>query len=180
MHEQDVNECFGCHSTSAGRFALATMTPGVQCAACHGGVAQHEASVKNMPRSLRRLGAEEISELCGRCHRTWEQISINGPKGIANVRFQPYRLTNSKCYDAEDRRISCVACHEPHSQLDTRAASYDAKCAACHSAAAGKVCKAGTSRCVECHMPKYEIPGSHMIFSDHQIRIVRNKEDYPN
>jgi hypothetical protein len=29
-------------------------------------------------------------------------------------------------------------------------------------------------------MPKYEIPGSHMVFSDHQIRIVRNKEDYPN
>jgi hypothetical protein len=29
-------------------------------------------------------------------------------------------------------------------------------------------------------MPKYEIPGSHHLFSDHQIRIVRPNETYPN
>jgi hypothetical protein len=186
MHKQDVNECFGCHSTSNGGFALDRMVPGVQCGACHDNVRKHQSAVTaSVPRSLKKLSTEEVSELCGRCHRTWEQISINGPKGVANVRFQPYRLTNSKCYDAEDRRISCVACHEPHSVLDTRAESYDARCAACHSkgsgsAAAARVCKTGTSGCAECHMPKYEIPGSHMIFSDHQIRVVRNKEDYPN
>jgi hypothetical protein len=185
MHDQDVAECFGCHSTSRGRFTLQNMTPGVQCASCHADVAKHELSVASLPRSLRRLSTEEVSELCGRCHRTWEQISINGPKGVANVRFQPYRLTNSKCYDAEDRRISCVACHDPHATLDTSAGSYDRKCVACHSAGSGsaasaRICTTGTARCTDCHMPKYEIPGSHMIFSDHQIRIVRNKEDYPN
>jgi hypothetical protein len=185
MHTQDVSECFGCHSTSSGRFTLQTMTPGVQCGACHTDTAKHEVSVASLPRSLRKLNTEEVSELCGRCHRTWEQISINGPKGVANVRFQPYRLTNSKCYDAEDRRISCVACHDPHANLETRAETYDAKCVACHSktsnsAASRRICNTGTARCTECHMPKYEIPGSHMIFSDHQIRIVRNKEDYPN
>ena len=186
MHQQDIAECFGCHSTSDGRFALERITPGVQCGACHGDVAKHEAApTSSVPRSLKKLSSEEVSDLCGRCHRTWEQISINGPKGVANVRFQPYRLANSKCYDAEDRRISCVACHDPHSQLDTRAESYDARCTACHaqgsgSAAATRICKTGTARCTECHMPEYEIPGSHMIFSDHQIRIVRNKQDYPN
>jgi hypothetical protein len=162
------------------------MQPGVQCAGCHGEVAKHaSAALALLPRSLKKLSTEEMSDLCGRCHRTWEQISISGPKGIANVRFQPYRLTNSKCYDAEDRRISCVACHDPHSKLDSRARSYDARCVACHSpgsgsAAAARICSTGTTGCTECHMPKYEIPGSHMIFSDHQIRIVRNKGEYPN
>ena len=33
--------------------------------------------------------------------------------GVANVRFQPYRLISSKCYDAEDSRIRCTACHDP-------------------------------------------------------------------
>ena len=49
--------------------------------------------------------AEEMSEFCGHCHRTWSQIALNGPRGVHNVRFQPYRLANSKCYDTADPRI---------------------------------------------------------------------------
>jgi hypothetical protein len=188
MHDQDVADCFGCHSTATTRrFELASMTPGVQCGACHQNVIAHQKSLakSNRPPSLRSISSEQVSELCGRCHRTWEQITINGPKGVANVRFQPYRLTNSKCYDAEDRRISCVACHDPHATLERRAEYYDTRCQACHShgvdsKAARRICKVATTGCTDCHMPKYEIPGSHMIFSDHQIRIVHNKEDYPN
>jgi hypothetical protein len=138
-----------------------------------------------LPPKLAKLTAEETSELCGRCHRTWEQITINGPRGVGNVRFQPYRLTNSKCYDSEDRRIGCVACHDPHTQLDKRAESYDANCKSCHSAgsnslAAKRICKVGTTKCTDCHMPKYEIPGSHMVFSDHRIRVVRPNATYPD
>jgi hypothetical protein len=29
-------------------------------------------------------------------------------------------------------------------------------------------------------MPKLELPGTHTRFSDHQIRIVRSGEPYPN
>ena len=190
MQDQDVAECFGCHSTSGGKgtgFDLAKMRPGVQCGACHSGLEKHQVpeAAAWVPASLGKLSTEEISNLCGQCHRTWEQISINGPRGIANVRFQPYRLTNSKCYDAEDLRIRCTACHDPHIPLETRAEAYDRRCTSCHSrgsssTAASHLCKTATSACTGCHMPKYEIPGSHMIFSDHHIRIVRNKEDYPN
>jgi hypothetical protein len=193
MTAQDVSECFGCHSTGASpasRFNLDTMKPGVRCAACHDGIDKHLGSIENKtslvrPKPLGKLTAEETSELCGRCHRTWEQISINGPKGIGNVRFQPYRLTNSKCYDADDRRIACVACHDPHTPLETRSHAYDAQCKSCHqpganSKAASHICKVASRNCTECHMPKYEIPGSHMVFSDHQIRIVHGKEPYPN
>jgi hypothetical protein len=96
------------------------------------------------------------------------------------VRFPPYRLANSKCYDALDRRISCIACHDPHREIVTKVEPYDAKCRACHGVKTATVCHTANSGCVRCHMPKYEIPKSHHMFSDHQIRIVRNNEPYPN
>ena len=110
---------------------------------------------------------------------------MNGPRGVVNVRFQPYRLANSKCYDATDSRIRCSACHDPHGPLETNIASYDAKCAACHpigAATAGhtKTCSVAKENCITCHMPKLELPGAHARFTDHQIRIVRASEPYPN
>ena len=140
-------------------------------------------------RELGKLPTEEVSDLCGQCHRTWAQIAMQGPHDINNVRFQPYRLTNSKCYDAVDRRISCVACHDPHGQTERTARFYDDKCKACHSGeqAAGhatarvaKQCPAASRDCVTCHMPKYELPGSHNLFADHWIRVVRPGAAYPD
>jgi formate-dependent nitrite reductase cytochrome c552 subunit len=34
-------------------------------------------------------------------------------------------------------------------------------------------------KCVNCHMPKIELPGAHFKFSDHRIRIVKPNEKYP-
>jgi hypothetical protein len=31
-----------------------------------------------------------------------------------------------------------------------------------------------------CHMPKLTLPGAHRKFADHQIRIYRAAEKYPN
>jgi hypothetical protein len=74
-----------------------------------------------MPKLGQRT-TEEMSDLCGQCHRTWLQIAADGPHDVNNVRFQP---------------------------------------------------------CAICHMPKYEIPGSHNLFSDHRIRVVKPGEPYP-
>jgi hypothetical protein len=52
---------------------------------------------------------------------------------VNTVRFQPHRLANSKCYDANDSRIRSTACHDPHGELETNLASYEPNCAACHS-----------------------------------------------
>ena len=113
---------------------------------------------------MRKLGAlttEEMSDFCGQCHRTWSQIASKGPRGIQNVRFQPYRLANSKCYDAADRRIRCTACHDPHRAVETdggrvRCEMRGVSCAA-RRASAGS----GKSDCVTCHMPRLELPGAH-------------------
>lgn len=190
MDANGARECFGCHSlgaTSGGNLNLAAVSPGVGCENCHGPVDQHAAAVRageasgmKLPK-LGEMSAEEMNELCGRCHRTWQEISLHGPRGVNNVRFQPYRLTNSRCYDPGDTRIRCTACHDPHGPLETGATAYDRRCTACHSAVAhGKTCSVGKSGCVTCHMPKVDLPGAHADFTDHQIRIVRAGDPYPN
>jgi len=186
----DAANCFGCHSTggaAGGILHLESVVPGVGCQSCHGQVEKHAAAVRagnvaaaKLPH-LADLAAEDMAELCGRCHRTWAQIAQTGMRGPNTVRFQPYRMTNSKCYDVEDRRIRCTACHDPHGQLDTNPASYDSKCTACHSTALHtKVCSVAKENCVTCHMPKVDLPGAHARFTDHQIRIARAGDPYPN
>ena len=167
MNEKDARECFACHATGA--------TPGIHCQRCHQHALEHAASVQQTPTpKLTRLSVEEMSDFCGECHRTWAQIAAQGPFGIGNIRFQPYRLANSACFDAADHRISCTACHDPHG---AKVVSYDTKCMSCHRE---KPCPVGKADCVSCHMPKLELPGSHHRFTDHQIRIARAGERYPN
>lgn len=187
MTRQDVAACFGCHATGGVRGStvhLEDLKPGVRCEACHRQAPRHMQAVQNgdakaaaMPH-LANMTAEETFEFCGRCHRTWADIAAHGPHSVANVRFQPYRLTNSKCYDPDDKRIRCTACHNPHEEVLRGAANYDAKCQACHSANR-KTCPVAKRDCSGCHMPKIDLPGAHRKFTDHQIRIVRAGEAYP-
>jgi hypothetical protein len=193
MSAKDTAECFNCHATNVvreGKADLDHLIPGVMCERCHGPSERHVAALKAGDakgagmRHLGQLTTEELSDFCGQCHRTWAQIAANGPHDINNIRFQPYRLTNSKCYDAADTRIRCVACHDPHREPEHAPAFYDAKCNACHTAAAvsarpAKPCPIAAKDCTTCHMPKYELPGSHNRFADHRIRIVQAGEVYP-
>jgi hypothetical protein len=165
----EAKQCFSCHSTT-------TEVAGVQCERCHGPTGAHIRSQAPM-RRLSALTTEEMSDFCGECHRTWAQIAANGPRGIQNIRFQPYRLATSKCYDVADKRISCTACHDPHRDVATTASAYDAKCQSCH---ATRRCRVAARDCTTCHMPKLELPGSHHKFTDHKIRIVRANAPYPD
>jgi hypothetical protein len=190
MGLEDKLRCFGCHATNASearRPTLDKLTPGVQCERCHGSAQKHLAgmAVVGSPpvkmNDLTTMSAEQVSNFCGQCHRTWEEIVLLGRLDITDLRFQPYRLAGSKCFDADDRRISCVACHDPHREVDSHSSDYDSKCQACH--AGGKpgavACKVATRNCVTCHMPKIELPGAHYKFSDHRIRIVKTNESFP-
>jgi hypothetical protein len=190
MTHDDKVRCFGCHATDAvmgTRLTLDKMVPGVQCSHCHEATDAHLKSMRDgsnglvIPQNLQTFTAEQASNFCGRCHRTWAEIAMEKAPSIANIRFQPYRLTGSKCYDPDDRRISCLACHNPHKELDTRLTDYDARCQACHQGGkpGAKSCPVAKSNCVTCHMPKIELPGGHYKFSDHRIRIVRPNEPYP-
>jgi hypothetical protein len=58
--------------------------------------ASDEARKTAPMRALGGMNAEGMSEFCGQCHGTWSQIVANGPRGVFNVRFQPYRLAQQQ------------------------------------------------------------------------------------
>ena len=69
-------------------------------------------------------------------------------RGSLNVRFQPYRLENSRCWKEGkgDARITCLSCHDPHQPLAMDPASYDSSCLQCHRAASREEKKARRQR----------------------------------
>lgn len=205
LRHGDTKDCFACHSTNAvsrGQLTVNSLQAGVTCEHCHLGSSTHgldaiEGVYDSAPPNLKKLSSEQISNFCGQCHRTWETVVRNHTRGIADVRFQPYRLANSKCFAGTDPRISCIACHDPHQNLVRDDSGYDGKCLACHSTgtlptaasrsassqvahADAKACPVATSKCVSCHMPKVTWPGGLIRFTDHQIRVVKPGEPYPN
>jgi hypothetical protein len=199
LADDEAHRCFGCHttgSTLSGRFDLAHATPGVTCEQCHGPGANHVNAMKTgkvdegRRAILNPLHLNPIAsvDFCGACHRTWADVLQAGTTGIANVRFQPYRLENSKCWRQGDPRLTCIACHNPHQQLVQDAGAYDEKCLSCHNTKKGErlqnhpgnACPVSARDCVTCHMPKVEIPGMYTPFTDHRIRIARANTSYPN
>jgi hypothetical protein len=197
LQKHEPKDCFGCHASNAvanEKLDLESLQPGVTCEHCHKGSSAHlvDASAGEFgsaPPDLRKLSSENISSFCGQCHRTWDMVIRSHWRGEINVRFQPYRLANSKCFDGTDPRISCIACHDPHQDIVRQDSTYDGKCLACHgesphatttTSAAAKFCPIGKSNCVSCHMPKVKLPNGLMTFTDHQIRIVKPGEPYPN
>lgn len=232
----DVKTCFGCHASDplphgATRTSIPltsavatlpdphTVHAGVNCEHCHLDAAAHALDIskgnfQSLPPSLSKLSSEEVSGFCGQCHRSWEMVVRSHWRGAMNVRFQPYRLENSACFNGTDARISCLACHNPHEEVVRDTSFYDKKCLACHTllpasktppeSACGtamvadanfqgsspsskarshfKACPVARTNCVSCHMPKVDLPGSggHLTFTDHQIRVVKVGDAYPN
>src|SRR6185369_6088927 len=192
-------DCFGCHAPAAisgQKLRLENMVPGVTCEACHGPGANHIAAVNSRdskgpqifnPRTLDSITLSQ--EFCGACHRGFLQVmQMPAQGGFQNVRFQPYRIFNSKGHNRIDSRISCTACHDPHDKLQRESSFYDSKCLACHlssSQQAGtatrtsRACPVGKEKCAGCHMPRVEIPGTHTSFTDHWIRVVKPNEAIP-
>jgi Zn finger protein HypA/HybF involved in hydrogenase expression len=203
LEKSEATLCFGCHSTGTvvnHELHLESFHPGVTCQHCHAQADEHlqaisHAKLQPIPPKLEDFSPEQISTFCGQCHRTWQTVMRNKWFGPMNVRFQPYRLELSKCFDGVDRRFSCIACHDPHQQVVRETKAYDAKCLACHSAGAKlslgmisahpeakamPVCPVAKSDCASCHMPKVDLPDGHDKYTDHNIRIVREGAPYPD
>lgn len=206
VHMGEIKRCFSCHSASAvidGEFAPTKLGVGVTCEACHGPGGKHanamEASIllqgvgdeeaRAMILDPGKLNPADSVDFCGACHVTWWDVKLARMKGISNVRSQPYRLQQSKCWGKGDPRITCVACHDPHVPLVQEASDYDEKCLKCHLTAVGATrtkdhpgaaCPVAIKNCVTCHMPKIEVPDMHYAFADHRIRIVRPGEPLPD
>jgi cytochrome c554/c'-like protein len=187
----EMRRCFGCHTTgpiTEGVLDTAAATPGIACEACHGPGRQHVESMKQRHMAEGRqailnpakLAPADSVDFCGACHATFWDVTLANEKGAAAMRSQPFRLSSSRCWNPEDVRITCTACHNPHRPLVRDAAAYDSRCLACHAAAGaepardhpGRACKVSRSNCAGCHMPKYDVPDLHHSSTDHLIRIV--------
>lgn len=206
--EDEVMRCFGCHTTASNVIATDTgekfdekaLMLGVTCEACHGAGARHVAAAQaaqlagisgESPGDIfnpAKLSPADSVDFCGACHSTWWDTKLSGVKGASTTRSQPYRLEESKCWGKGDARLTCMACHDPHLQLQTEASAYDGVCSSCHVASAGEkktanhpggACPTSTKNCVSCHMQKVYVPEMHYKFTDHRIRIVRSNETFP-
>ena len=195
----EPKQCFGCHTTGTVQgleLKLDRLTPGVGCEACHGPGEKHLVAMKEKkfeePQIFNPggLGAFELSQsFCGSCHTSFEEAMLMpGQSGINNIRFQPYRMFNSRGHNTNDARVGCLACHNPHEKLQTQASFYDPKCLTCHLSKAtdtkterrsAAACPVSTKNCTSCHMPKVELPGMHASFTDHWIRIAKPGEPAP-
>ena len=158
--EVNAARCFGCHSTGDSR-------PGVHCQRCHG-------EGENHPREKTIRRTRDVA-LCAECHRSPNREYASPEPEVedpASIRFAPVGLTASRCYKASKGKLTCVTCHDPHTDVKP-AASFDATCQGCHSApakkaAARKPCPRAAN-CASCHMPKSS-PLPLLTFTDHRIR----------
>jgi hypothetical protein len=177
--------CLSCHTTgsvdSPGADDIRVGELGVRCEACHGpGLLHLEAAkredwaeVRRQIRNPGRSTAIEVLRLCGGCHREppadARQVNWKDP---ANARFQPVGLSQSRCFLQSDGKLSCLTCHDSHS--DVRRAEpkfYVDICARCHNPAKSPpAANCSATDCVGCHMPRVQAI-SHMEFSNHWIGI---------
>lgn len=196
----ETQRCFGCHTTASTvskHFEPANAMPGVSCEGCHGAGSRHVTAMKTgdfdagvasivNPKTLKPV---DLVDFCGACHTSWWDAIRIGATGVANVRFQPYRLEGSRCWGNGDARITCISCHNPHQPLVREARAYDSRCLSCHTRSKqgkpsadlhGAACPVSKEDCVTCHMPKYEVPDMHYKYTDHRIRIVKAGEPFPD
>jgi hypothetical protein len=199
MTTDDSRGCFACHTTPAAnetQLRLDRHVPGVGCESCHGPGERHIVAVKTKgieateifdPRGMDAF--DQTQEFCGACHMSFDKVmTMPGQAGLNNIRFQPYRVFKSQAHFVDDRRLSCVACHDPHDALRHDAGFYDAKCLACHVASVteaktpergASACPVGSTACVACHMPKVDLPEMHAKFTDHWIRVAKPGDPVP-
>ncbi len=140
----------------------------------------------------KKLTPEQSVDFCGACHGSYWDINLNSVSdGVSKVRFEPYRLEQSKCWNKNDGRLTCIACHDPHKPLDKNASDYDHVCLSCHfttatadsptrSLHAKTICLVAKENCTTCHMPKVYVPAAYRSFPDHRIRIAKEGEAFPD
>lgn len=213
------------YDPNARRYRTRYTTLAVNCESCHGPGLRHVEIARSGGmadsldigmRPLATLEEDEALRVCFQCHAVKEELlpgHLTGrpveehfslklpllsyrpyfPDG--RIRLFAYQQTHlfSDCY--LNGTLTCVACHDPHSQgyrdvwgnvLTGR--FDDGQCTGCHAGKAGRLEDhthhpkgSPGSRCVACHMPYLQEPdvGDRLRYarSDHTIPIPRPSLD---
>ncbi len=206
---------------------LAASRLGVGCERCHGPGRAHVALVmqakagnpnvsytaRTLPRpgptgmvygmeDLHRAAPDRINAICGYCHRIEANVSQGDPHTEVSLpRFQGVALARSACY-RQSGTLSCVTCHDAHTNADPSLSRNDAICLRCHSGqeaegetrrrgdkekadiaqgastrgVAGKVCPVNAhTGCTNCHMPKQSVSDiPRAVYTNHWIKVWRD------
>lgn len=127
---EEPGECFACHTTGYSAVTGQFMLAGVTCEACHG------VYREGHPEESMVIATSE--DLCGTCHTStlieWE----SSRHGKVNV--------------------TCVDCHEVHTQRTHAAVATNALCASCHrdrtKDLTHTIHNQGEVLCVDCHLAR--------------------------
>lgn len=170
-------KCLACHGAPQSTPARGA---GVQCEACHGPGQAHLAGLSK-PQAAQgpgdhgivnpaNLSNDKSIELCARCHAGFSELIDPLPDDVL-ISNQVTALRNSECYIQSGQGLSCLNCHDPHTDARQDDPRYVKTCLGCHGAA-GKAatCSANVKgNCIECHMPSQQ-KGSFALV-DHWIRV---------
>jgi len=200
VHDIETSRtCFLCHSVAlqAGTSRPDPHLLGVGCESCHGPASAHIAAARTpgatefYMEKIGQWGAKRINELCGRCHRTADTVNLGGTESAMTQRFQPYGLMQSPCFQGSGDVLSCLTCHDPHTNASRDERRYEAACLSCHAAAKGSASPATAAghpticpvnpkdRCIGCHMPPRKVfPFSKLpvYMADHLIWAYGKKQ----
>ena len=201
LGDDAFRRCFSCHVTNPqAQFEIPgpeSADRSVGCEKCHGPGGNHLLAVKAkfpdlaIARPALVSGASVVN-ICAECH------SPRGKTVVRNdhsVRFQGTTLTWSRCYTESNNRLDCATCHNPHQNVSTATARYEAKCLVCHTSSQtndnskhnerlrqfdlaavpqATSCPVNpTTGCIACHMPTVKGIIPHSSFTDHFIRVHR-------
>jgi len=206
-----VRRCLSCHTTNS-RAVLDQIGPeaadlAIGCEKCHGPGGHHAGAVDAGFPDLailnpRGLPAPVVNKICGQCHDLHDTSVVSAPRtDPVWYRFQSLALTWSRCYTETEGNLSCVSCHDPHTDGKASAARHEAKCLSCHGSdplpasrshtpIAARPSKTNPMRqpttsktvrttcpvnpangCITCHMPSAWQQSTHSVKTDHFIRV---------
>ena len=182
--------CLSCHAVTLPDNALIPEKKfyGVGCESCHGAGSTHVTAMQASSRTsiymdrLKTWGGEKSVQLCGKCHRSVAPVTGIGA-GFTNL-FQAPGLMKSKCFSQSKDTLSCITCHNPHTNTEKNESVYVKACLQCHSTPTGTptvlkpfrivVCPVNAKeKCIGCHMPTVPVrpnTGLTTKMADHFIR----------
>jgi hypothetical protein len=202
---KSLRQCLHCHTTWFRAVAPSpSISPGpeardrgIGCERCHGPGLNHVKAVESGFAELAigqtsRTPALRLLHSCNECHASNGTVDPSDPEF---TRVQGTTLMFSRCFTGSKGRIHCTTCHDPHRGLDTRMSRYEAKCLGCHTAltlrrdessspslagqpiqARPPICPVNpTKQCISCHMPKVQDATLGARFTDHHIRVHRDR-----
>ena len=198
----NLRACLLCHTVTLPTDSLHPEPKfmGVGCEACHGPARAHAEALTHGKRdetmeTLTKASSDRINTVCGRCHRTVEEVLAKPVSRQTTQRFPVYGLASSRCYQASGGKLTCITCHNPHQNAKTDPKFYEAVCLNCHTSSPnnarksvqaeqphhqpvqGKVCPVNAlSGCISCHLPSKRVFTDTSLptsMADHLIKIYR-------